>query len=791
MVELLAPAGDFDSLKAAILNGANAVYLGGKEFSARQFAGNFDRVEMVEAVRFCHCYNAKLYATMNTLYDNNELGEAMDYAAFLYEIGVDALIIQDIGFLKLLREQLPDFELHGSTQMSVHNLEGVNLLYEMGVKRVVLARELSIKEIEYISKNTSAEIEVFIHGALCISFSGQCLFSSMLGGRSGNRGRCAQSCRQKYTLDEGRKAYFLSPKDLSTLEFIKELEATGAASLKIEGRMKKPEYVAGVVNSYKNALKGLLKPHDINKVTQLFNRGGFTSFNLKGRPGGEMMSYDRSGSWGTYLGRIVAVKDKFATIKLESPLVVGDGVENVDADNGALVSKIWINRNEVERAKENDNAQIYLEKASVGDKIYKSLDIGIVKEAQESYMGKDILRLPINGEFTAFKGEKIKLTIHNKNGNSFIVHGDAPQIALKTPTTKEKIHEALSKTKDTPFYFENIDISMEDGIMIPASALNLFRRECLIGLIDQIQGKRAKAQVKVDFKKVNKKIVPRIACITGNLEAAKAALDGECDYLFFGGDELRINSGSFEEVLALGNGHTKILPWIPEIILDEYEEKVNAIEKYAIDGVSGALCGNMGIYSYLKKGGYEVFLSSGFNIFNSTACETLEASAYTLSSELNFKQIKDITLHTNAKTIVTVHGRTKLMVSSHCFIGSSLGHGFEGCPIVCENRTHSLKDRMGETFKVIPDLYCKNHIYNSKILCTIDCFRDIININADYIALNFLDETYEEALLTIKAYKSQLADAKLGHYNLTPDSEQLITSLQGSLTKGHFNRGVE
>jgi U32 family peptidase len=795
MIELLAPAGDFDSLKAAVLNGANAVYLGGKEFSARQSAENFDREGMVQAVRFCHCYEVKIFATMNTLYSNEELRPAMEYAAFLYEIGVDALIVQDLGFIKLLKAQLPEFELHGSTQMSVHNLDGVNLLYEMGIKRVVLARELTIPEIQHIAKNTQAEIEVFVHGALCISFSGQCLLSSMIGGRSGNRGRCAQPCRQEYKFEEGRRAHILSPKDLSTLEFIDEIVNTGVASLKIEGRMKKPEYVAGVVASYKKALAGKLNKSDVMKVTQLFNRGGFTSYNLHEKKGSEMMSYNRPKNWGTYLGRIVEAKEKYASIKLEKPLKVGDGIENFDRGNGALVSKLWVKKREAPLACENEIAEIYLEGAKVGDNIYKSLDIEITKEAEESYKGKDIKRIPLSVKFIAIKDECIKLIMHNMSSGDFEISGGVPQLALKTPTSREKVIEALSKTKDTPFYFEKIGITMDEDIVIPASELNLLRREFLNGYMDILQGKRESITVTTKFKNEGKNninsITPQIACITGNIECAKAAIDGECEVLFFGGDDLKINKGSLEELLEYNKGRIKILPWVPEIILEEYENKKHEILKYKVNNISEVLCGNMSMYSYLRDKGFEVYLGSGFNIFNSPACEALAGSMATLSNELNAKQLIEVIEYTKARTMVQVHGKIKVMVSRHCFIGSSLGQGREDCANLCENKIHYLKDKMGEEFEVVPDKYCRNHIYNSKILCTIEYMRDIINMNADLLTLNFLDESYEEALLTLRAYKNQVSAAVAGDYRVGQEAIELLEKLKGKITKGHFYRGVQ
>ena len=261
-IELLAPVGSMDALKAAVQNGANAVYLGGKNFNARQYASNFDNDEIMEAIRYAHLRNVKVYITLNILLDEGELSHAIDYVRYLRKIGVDAIIVQDIGFASLIREIFPDMEVHASTQMTINNIYGIEHLKKMGFKRVVLAREVSIEEIKSISNKTNMELEVFIHGALCFSYSGQCLMSSFIGGRSGNRGRCAQPCRMPYTpIDENGqllldwdKLHLLSTRDLNTIEEINELLVAGVKSFKVEGRMKRPEYVATVISAYRKAI---------------------------------------------------------------------------------------------------------------------------------------------------------------------------------------------------------------------------------------------------------------------------------------------------------------------------------------------------------------------------------------------------------------------------------------------------------------------------------------------------------------------------------------------------------
>ncbi len=295
-IELLAPAGNLDCLKAAVKSGADAVYFAGKSFGARSFADNFSLEEIKEAVDYCHLRSVRTHITVNTLVSDREIPKAMEYIKFLYETGVDAVIIQDLGLLSLIRDSFPDLPVHASTQMTVHNAQGVRALEKMGVSRVVLSRELSIKEIESIKKQTSAKIEVFGHGALCMCYSGQCLFSSVLGGRSGNRGKCAQPCRLSYKInDYGEKAYYMSLKDLCSLNYLERLKEIGVSSLKIEGRMKGEEYVSRVVGIYRKYIDSGTAPSqkDLESLNRIFYRGGLTDGYLSGKQGREMFAFDK------------------------------------------------------------------------------------------------------------------------------------------------------------------------------------------------------------------------------------------------------------------------------------------------------------------------------------------------------------------------------------------------------------------------------------------------------------------------------------------------------------------
>lgn len=336
-VELLAPVGGKEALYAAVQNGANAVYLGGKLFNARHSATNFDSSELKEAIRYAHLHKVKVYVTVNILIDDKEMRETLDYIRFLYEIDVDAIIVQDLGLASLVRELFPKLDLHASTQMTINNLDGAKQLEELGFSRIVLARETPLEEIKRIKAGTTMELESFVHGALCVSYSGQCLMSSMIGGRSGNRGRCAQPCRMKYSIVDnmGRlvqdwdKKHVISPRDLNTLEHLDRLIESGITSLKIEGRMKRPEYVATIVANYRKALDfgvEAITEGDKKDVTQIFNRE-FTKGLGLGDLGRTYISYDRPDNRGSLLGYVSRVDKYRVYIMLQDDVEKGDGIE--------------------------------------------------------------------------------------------------------------------------------------------------------------------------------------------------------------------------------------------------------------------------------------------------------------------------------------------------------------------------------------------------------------------------------------------------------------------------------
>ena len=426
MIDLLSPVGNFDCLKSAVQNGANSVYFGADLFSARAYASNFNLEELEEAIIYAKTRGVKTNLTLNTLVTDNEFDDAFELAKKAYEFGIDAIIVQDLGLAKQLIKHFPDLDIHASTQMTVHNLQGVLKLQELGFKRVVLSRELSLQEIEYICENSDVEIECFIHGALCISYSGQCLFSSMVGGRSGNRGKCAQPCRLPYRLLENDteidKGHILSTRDLCGLDFIPDLIKAGVTCLKIEGRMKSPEYVATVTRIYRKYIdlaESLINPSDYNVdendrkiLLQAFNRGMSSNGHLSNEPNKNLIFKDKPNNMGLFLGKVQKYnKNKgYITVKLQEPIEIGDTV-SLEKESGSYnVSELMDKNKNIKETYIGQTVTIGRMKGNInlGDKIYKLSSKKLNLIAQDSINGEH-RKIPLNCKVIIKHNQPLKL----------------------------------------------------------------------------------------------------------------------------------------------------------------------------------------------------------------------------------------------------------------------------------------------------------------------------------------------------------------------------------------------
>ncbi|KOA20256.1 putative protease YdcP precursor [Clostridium homopropionicum DSM 5847] len=777
-IELLAPAGSMESLYAAVQNGADAIYIGGNKFSARAYASNFNEEEMIKAVSYCHLYNIKVYVTLNILIKEEEIVEALEYVKLLYEIGIDALIIQDFGLAQLIGKNFPNFEIHASTQMTVHNGEGALFLKELGFKRIVLARELSLKEIERISKGLMIETEIFIHGALCICYSGQCLMSSIIGGRSGNRGRCAQPCRLPYEIinkenNEIKKGYIMSPKDICTLENIEDIIDSGTSSLKIEGRMKRPEYVAGVVSTYRKAIDGNLRKENVStekkKLTQLFNREGFSNAYLYGNPGKELMSYGHPRNTGILLGKV----NKDHTIRLEENIKVKDGVRS--EDKGFTISKIEKNNIEVDEAYIGEIVKIKPVNYKAGDVLYKTLDISLMDELSNTY--KDIYhrKNKINLEVTFKIGEPFILRGNYKD-KTYEVCGEKVQKPLKKGVDKENLIRNLNKTGDTPFSFESINfIEFEEGF-IPISLINSCRRELLDKITKDIISKDSRKHIEsLDFN--IEKVLQK-----NNVLNSTIVLISSTDHLR-AVEKFKIENVAVDIFMKNCNvdikniKDKKVYLRIPTIVRNEFEY-ICAIIEENICNICGIITSNLGI---IKKfsGSISIIGDYKLNIFNSYALNSYSdyIEAATLSLELNKKEIQSLLSKTSIRPYQLIYGKPELMVNEYCPIGSLFGKKDSidsNCTNACEKGQFILKDRKETEFRILTDKFCRSHLYNPVAINLIPNLQELRKLKIDSFRIDFTDETYEEAVKILKTYMDEKFDEDFKNY-----------------TRGHFKRGVE
>lgn len=789
-IELLAPAGSMESVYAAVQMGADAIYMGGSKFSARAYASNFDEENITLAVDYCHIYGVRVYVTLNTLAKDNELKEIMEYVGLLYSIGVDALLVQDTGLIYLIRNNFPDFELHASTQMTVHNGEAALFLKKIGFKRIVLSRELSLEEIDYISNTLNVETEVFIHGALCICYSGQCLMSSIIGGRSGNRGRCAQPCRLPYTLiDKGNneeyKAYLLSPKDICTLDSLKDIVKSGTSSLKIEGRMKRAEYVAGTVEIYRRALNNIYNnkiqklDKDTKVLTQLFNREGFSKAYLYGNTGKDMMAYKVPKNSGIPIG--IASND--LTVTLLEDVALKDGV--MFLEDGFTLSKLIKDGVDVEVALKGDRVLLKPTKFKAGDSLYKITDVQLMNKLAQSYSDKYRRKIGINLliEFSVNKPLRIST---NYLGRTFEMIGDLVQKAINKPLDKDRIIKSLSKTGDTPFIINEVTFeSFEDGFM-PMASLNLVRRE----LVESVQNfiiekyKRENTNTQINYNKGlalqedNKgievtrekdKIMPETLIVVSSDEQLRAATK-------MGFNNIAINPFMRGCTMDLNMKDVNTYIKVPNIIKGEFESVCEFIENN-IGNIKGIITANLGIISRFNKrtmviGDYKL------NIFNSYAGDFYKEflTGTCISAELNAAEIKKIAYKSSLPLQIMVYGKYELMASEYCAIGSVFGNKSKNktCLSNCSKESYTLKDRKGVEFSINTDRYCRSYIYNNVPVNLIPNIEEIKKNKISSFRLDFIEESYEETIEVLRNYiiKEWLGDFK-------------------NYTRGHYKRGVE
>lgn len=747
-LELLAPAGSLKTLKAVIHAGADAVYLGGSMFGARAYANNFNEEELLEAIRFGHIHGRKIILAVNTLLKEYELGQLYDYLHPYYEAGLDAVIVQDMGVMEFIKTHFPNLPIHTSTQMTITNVEGARLLKEQGVERVVTAREMSLEEIQRIHDEVGVELESFIHGALCYCYSGQCLFSSIIGGRSGNRGRCAQPCRLSYEVLQGEKSLtghhatpILSLKDMCTLPFLYELADHGVYSFKIEGRMKTPEYAAGVVSIYRKYMDSYLdgsripvEKKDIRALLELGNRGGFTNgyyyhHNDSDMLSGESASHNKS--------------------------------EGVLQDN--------IRREYVDT------------------------------ELKEKIKGKLILNKECPAKIEVQHG-KIKVSYQ----------GDMVLVAQNRPLTEEVVTEKITKTGNTPFVFENLEVTMDDDIFMPVNQLNQLRRGALEALEEAllkpyertlpelVETSSAETDRQTTGNAIKEKQISgqslsqasgqqsagsstEVRVLIEDAEQLPAVLKADfvdtvyLDCMLYTRENLiRKLSEDIDRVHASGKKAFYVFPFIFRQQTSLFYEKIMPeLKKLPLDGI---MVRSLDEIAFIKEWGnenWQMVSDSNLYTYSNEAAEYfyhLGMMQDTIPVELNRKEILR---RENSRSEMIIYGRLPLMITAQCIHKNTLG---------CMHQPNvlTLKDRYSVHFPVknfCPE--CYNVIYNSLPVCLFKEDATVKKIAPAAVRLSFTIETEEETeqILTI--------------YGDIYKNGGILGQLPMECTNGHFKRGVE
>jgi putative protease len=772
MIELLSPVGDLDCLKAAVQNGADCVYFGANNFSARAFASNFDDLEL--AINYAKIRGVKTNLTLNTLIKNDEFEDAYNLAKKAYELGIDAIIVQDLGLATRLIKDFPDLPIHASTQMSIHNLQGTLKLQNLGFKRVVLARELCANEIEYICQNSNVEIECFIHGALCISYSGQCLFSSLVGGRSGNRGKCAQPCRLPYELVQNEnetidKGFLLSTKDLCGLDYIPFLINAGVTSFKIEGRMKTPEYVATVTRIYRKyidlALSGnpyVIDEKDKKDLLQVFNRGLSSNGHLDKEPNKNLIYPIKPNNMGLPLGIIQKYNktNGHITLKLQEELYVGDCISTQKENGSYNVSELMVKNKNIKIGNIGNLVTIGRMKGniSVGDKVYK-ISSKVLKDNALNSFKTENRKIPLNIKLFIQNNKNISAVVNScykydlyKNLNFEYTSNIIPNTSINKPLDKDTIIKQFSKTNNSIYEFKKIEIILDDNLFLPISSLNDLRRTILENIekqtLDKIKRTSNCCYTPIVSNASNLKNNYKISLLLNdlNLEYDYSKLDGVHNlYIplkFF------VNK-NYENILNVLNKKFSTYIYLPTIIRANYrnlfyDNIVNTTKKYNIKGIVLSNISNFMLISDLYKSNknLELIANYTFNIYNNETINKLndlQISKYIVSPELD--KLSILNLYGNPQKELIVYGKIPLMNMNYCLLGKS-NKCYPNCNSLCTNKNrYFLKDRLGLHFDIVPDnIQTVTTIYNCKTLSicptdfNLDCARiDILYENIDEI----------------------------------------------------------
>ena len=870
--ELLAPAGSPEAFRVAVAAGADAVYLSGKRFGARKFAANFSEAEIEEAVSFAHARDVRVYVTVNTLIHDREIAGTVEYLIWLYSIGVDAVLIQDIGIAALAREIIPNLVIHASTQMTIHNSEGVKWAAELGFSRVVLARELALAEVERIAtdtKDTGVGLEVFAHGALCYGYSGQCLLSSVIGGRSGNRGMCAQPCRKPYTLVTGKTdaygrpgpvqalpgkgKYLLSPKDLCTYRHLPSLVASPVASLKIEGRMKSPEYVATVVAAYRRALDAIAAgdntppPDEMDNLLLAFNRG-FTSGYIFGDRHRTLMGRDAPDNRGLYIGKVSRydAKVRSVSIKIESGMMPkpGDGLffmdhERPDEQFGFGLNTVpALTKGEIQLAVPrpmNPGTRVYIT-SSIDQAAHARQIISRPATALRHSVPLDLTirveqsgRLILDGCIHTGSGREIPLTY-------------TPGITLvpaeSRPVTAELMGQQMRKSGGTPFVIDAMNMQYRGDLFAPLADLNRARREFLALAESVLVAASRPPAEPVEQAKVRwqaragnypatgtaispiKPMVPLcLALYVDTPEAVRAAAESRCNRVYFEPDipvsgKVHCSSqpqkaDTEEQIVAAVEqcrAHDIPLVWkFPRITRTAFSDRVlPKVPQIAERGIAGVMVENPGMMDALHRIAPQctLFGATGLNVFNHATAENLSSRCHllTLSPELSREECRFLvsvarTERDDTRFTLIVQGISEAIISDDCLLEPFLHCKEEEKKSAAPGIFYGIRDSTGHVFPVRMDSECRTHIGNAAELCLVDHLPEIRDIGISEVVIDARGKPAAYVLEMTRIYRKALdiiAAQKPGAgKQLLALKDRIKKISYEEITAGHFIRGLK
>ena len=756
-IELLAPAGNREALVGAINAGANAVYLAGKKFGARAFADNFDLDGIRDAIYFAHLRNAKVYVTLNTVVFDDEIDELLSYTDELVRAHVDGLIVQDLGVLDIFLTRYPKTEIHASTQMNTINIDQVKFLKSVGVSRVILARETSLDTIKEIKKNVDIEIEVFVHGALCVSYSGNCLFSSMIGGRSGNRGECAQPCRLPYSLIKedqvvDSEAYLMSTKDLMTIERLEELIEAGVDSFKIEGRMRKPEYVTQTVLSYSKAIDSYVnhqafqKDEEISKLKRVFNREyteGYL-FNIKPKT---INNSHRPNHMGIEVGKVTDFNNGKVTVELTEPLQVGDGIRFVgNKDFGLGVSRILYKGSTIKRAFKSDIIQIDSpEKIEIGSDVYKTLDSELEQEISE-LLDENYKTIYLKGKVYASTSNNLSIEVEDNRNHHWAKKSTYIIVpANNKPTLKEDIYDQISKLGNTPFEWKNLQIETDNLGFIPVKIMNELRRD-IIELISLSYTERELEPINLNAVNSANDISsesPKLISYVRTIDQYEASKKANLDIIYVDEDLFVKNRSYFSEDIII----KKRRIW--------RNTDINKNKNYIVVSEIGHLLNSVKNRNLISDEYFNVTNIYSANLLFKNGVKRVSLSPELTKNRLElFKKNFFERFNEEPNLEKNVYGHEELMLSKYCPIAKTYDLNV-GCNLCAKNQ-YFLKDIQNNQYALINDGLCNIKVMHSKPLVLIDYVQSIIKSGINTLRLNFSTENYETTYNIIINFKKAM-----------------------------------